>query len=145
MEQSIGLIFHLKKTRNTEQWLLPVYMRITVDGLYCEISTKRKSKAAIWNQQTGRQVSKTQHVKQFNAYLDTLQQKVYKAKRKLIELDKPLSAVNIKNELLGKNIDRRRYMLLEIFRKHNEQITVLVNRDFAPGNYRTIHYFIQSY
>ena len=36
-------------------------------------------------------------MKLFNAYLDTLQQKVFEAKRKLIETDKELTAENIKN------------------------------------------------
>ncbi len=35
-------------------------------------------------------------VKVFNSYLDTLQQKVFEAKRKLIEIDKHLTGENIK-------------------------------------------------
>jgi hypothetical protein len=51
-------------------------MRITVSGIYTEISTKRKYNPASGKDNTART---------FNAYLDTLQQKVFEAKRKLIE------------------------------------------------------------
>ena len=42
MEKSFGLFFHLKKNRDFIEGQLPVYMRITVDGIFTEISTKRK-------------------------------------------------------------------------------------------------------
>lgn len=42
MEKSFGLLFHLKKNAKLDERKLTVYMRITVDGYYCEISTKRK-------------------------------------------------------------------------------------------------------
>ncbi len=49
-------------------------MRITVDGSYCELSTKRKCDSRNWKLSAA-----------FNSYLNTLQQKVFEAKRKLIE------------------------------------------------------------
>ena len=33
MDQSFGLVFHLKKPKNYERGEMPVYMRITVDGI----------------------------------------------------------------------------------------------------------------
>lgn len=40
--------------------------------------------------------------KSFNAYLDTLQHKIFEAKRKLIETHQTLNPENIKNKLLEK-------------------------------------------
>ncbi len=142
MEQSFGLLFYLKKSKNCSAGSLPIYIRITIDGRPCEVSTHRKCYLGEWNQTTGRMNGKTETAKSFNAYLDTLQQKVFEAKRKLIELDQPLSALNIKNILLGKGLAQPKYMLMEIFKKHNDQIEALVNRDFAPG---TIERYCTSY
>ena len=58
------------------------YFRITVNGKVCEVSTKRKCKRKLWNSGAGRLHGKTDYAKSFNAYLDTLQQKVYEAKRR---------------------------------------------------------------
>jgi site-specific recombinase XerD len=109
-----------------------IYMRITIDGHSTEISTKRKCKPENWNVEAGRLKGKSDSVKAFNAYLDTLQQKVFEAKRKLIEIDKELTAENIKNLLLGKD-NRKKHMLLEVFQNHNEQMETLVGQEYAPG------------
>jgi hypothetical protein len=40
VDQSFGLSFHLKKNKSFSTNELPVYLRITVDGIYSEVSTK---------------------------------------------------------------------------------------------------------
>ncbi|MGN6267025.1 MAG: site-specific integrase [Ginsengibacter sp.] len=132
MERSFGLFFHLKKNGKKEEEEFTVYMRITIDGDYCEISTKRKCAPDKWNTDAGRMIGKGDVVKSFNAYLDTLQQKVFEAKRKLIEIDKTINPENIKNLLLQK-ADQPKYMLMEIFKNHNSQMASLVGREYAPG------------
>ena len=101
MEKSFGLFFHLKKENKNHKGELPVYIRITVNGIYCEISTKRKCNPDKWNIDKGRLNGKSDAVTAINSYLDTLQQKIFEAKRKLIEVDKPVTAENIKNCLFG--------------------------------------------
>jgi hypothetical protein len=88
MDKSFGLIFHLKKTKDLSASEVTVNMRITVNGVYAEISTKRKCNPVNWNIAAGRMNGKGDTARTFNAYLDTLQQKVFEAKRKLIETDK---------------------------------------------------------
>lgn len=132
MELSFGLFFHLKKEKRNDDHKLMVYMRITVDGKHCEISTKRKCNPDNWNVSAGRLHGKSEAVKEFNYYLDTLQQKVFEVKRKIIEMDKELTAESIKNELLGKN-NNQKYMLLEVFKHHNTQMAALINQEYAPG------------
>jgi site-specific recombinase XerD len=147
MEKSFGLFFHLKKNRDFIEGELPVYMRITVDGIFAEISTKRKCDCNNWNVTAGRMSGKSDTARTFNAYLDTLQQKVFEAKRKLIETDKELTAENIKNLLIGKDT-RKKYMVLEVFKYHNDQMAALVNQEYAPGTldrYKTSYKHTQSF
>ena len=54
MEKSFGLFSHLKKNKDYSEGELPVYMRITVNGIFSEISTKRKCNPNNWNVSTGR-------------------------------------------------------------------------------------------
>jgi hypothetical protein len=147
MDKNFGLVFHLKKNRDLSASELTVYMRITVNGIYAEISTKRKCNPVNWNVTSGRMNGKGDTAKAFNAYLDTLQQKVFEAKRKLIETDKELTAENIKNLLLGKDT-RKKYMVLEVFQYHNDQMAALVNQEYAPGTldrYKTSYKHTQSF
>jgi bifunctional ADP-heptose synthase (sugar kinase/adenylyltransferase) len=110
-----------------------VYMRITVDSISCDISTKRKCSPEKWSAIANRMTGKNEEGKVFNSYLDTLQQKVFEAKRKLIELDNELSSENIKILLCGKQLNQQKYLLMEIFKKHNEQMAALVGSEYATG------------
>ncbi|MBE7174239.1 MAG: site-specific integrase [Williamsia sp.] len=139
MDKSFGLLFYLKKPKGFVAGDIPVYLRVTVDGESFELSSKRKCAASKWNTDAGRMNGKGDDIKAFNTYLDTLQQKVFEAKRKLIELDKDLTPDSLKSSLLGKEVTPR-HMILEIFRKHNEQMEALVPQEYAPGTlerYRT--------
>jgi len=147
METSFGLLFYLKKPRIFKEDEIYIYMRITINGHSAEISTKRKCKPENWNVAAGRLNGKTDLVKAYNAYLDTLQQKVFEAKRRLIEMDKELTAESIKNLLLGKNTGKK-YILLEVFQYHNDQMAALVGQEYAPGTldrYKTSYKHTQSF
>ncbi len=81
MEKSFGCFFYLKKKGKSLSEELPVYLRITVDSISEQISTKRKCFKANWNVRAGRAEGKGDYAKFINSYLDTLQQKVFEAKR----------------------------------------------------------------
>ncbi|CAN5430799.1 site-specific integrase [soil metagenome] len=148
MEKSFGLFFHLKKNKKTDEPESTVFMRVTVNSVYTEISTKRKCNPSKWNAGAGRMNGKSDASKQFNSYLDTLQQKVFEAKRKLLEIDHPVTAENIKNNLLGNNNKEGKHMLIEIFQNHNDQMGALVGKEYAPGTlerYKTSFKHTQSF
>jgi hypothetical protein len=48
VEKSFGLLFNLKKENKNNDSELKVYMRVTVNGNYGEISTKRKCHPRDW-------------------------------------------------------------------------------------------------
>lgn len=132
MEKSFGLHFHLKRSSSKDN-RFPIYMRITVNGESREMSIKRECDSPSWNVDAGRVNGKTEAAKSINAYLDVLQRKVYDARKTLLENDHLITADNIKTLLLGKEIDAPKYMLMELFKKHNEQMAALVGREYAPG------------
>ena len=68
-----------------------------MDSRRTEISTKRRWEQAGWNAAAGRAFGIKDHIRELNAYLDTLQNKVYQAHRKLVESGKDLSVHNLKN------------------------------------------------
>jgi hypothetical protein len=122
MEKSFGLLFYLKKSRHDRCQQSIIYMRITSDSERCELSTKRKCDRNKWNKISGRMNVKEPSAKAFNSYLDTLQLKVFEAKRRLLEVDKPVTPENIKDLLLGKSIGREKKMVLAVFQQHNDQM-----------------------
>lgn len=104
MEKNFGCLFYLKKVSKNQTGEIFIYLRITVDSSSTELSTKRKCFKESWNVQAGRVHGKTDYAKSINTYLDTLQQKVFEAKRKLIELDIEITPQGIKDLMFGKSI-----------------------------------------
>jgi site-specific recombinase XerD len=130
LEKSFGLLFFLKqsKKQTNERY---VYFRITVDGVSREISTKRIWLNDRWNQNLGRATGNKEDARSLNAYLGSIAAKVYQAKKSLIDMDKPVTAENLKNKLLG--IGETRRMILEVFKDHNNRMASLVGKEYAPG------------
>jgi site-specific recombinase XerD len=149
IEQSFGLLFFLKKPTGFSSGEVPIYLRITVDGDRVELSTKRKCDPLQWNQHAERATGSKDTVKNLNAYLQTIREKVYEIKRRLIENNKTITAETIRCILSGReDVNDRPHMLLEIFQHHNDQITALVGKGYAPGTlerYNTSFKHTQSF
>ncbi len=120
LEKSFSLLFYLKKPKNYQKGLMPIYLRITVDGIPREISTSRQCDPDRWNINAGRCNGTKDDVKSLNAYLDTLQNKVYEVRRQLLEKNEIITAEGLKNTLRGTNETAR--MILKIFQQHNDEI-----------------------
>lgn len=131
LEKSFGLLFFLRKPKNYRSGPLPIYLKLTVDGSPKELSAKRKCLPADWNAASGRVIGKKESVRELNHYLDSLEQKVYQAKRKLIDSDHEITVAAIKSVLTG--ADENKVMILQVFKDHNEQMKALEGIEFAAN------------
>jgi len=135
---SFGVLFYIKKHRMGGNGECPIFLRITVDKVPKEITTHRTCDPNYWNKDKGRIIIKRnqslEEGRALNAYLDTLQAKVFEAKHALIESRKPVTAEAIVNLLRGKSdAGERPHFLLEIFQYHNEQVKSLVGIEYSKG------------
>jgi site-specific recombinase XerD len=131
LEKTFSLLVYLKKPkffRKNDPY--QIYLRITVDGVPVALSAKRTWDPTRWNGRSGRASGTKEDARSLNLFLDVLTNKVHEARRKLIDANKDLTALAIKNCLLG--IDDRKYILKE-FKAHNEQIEALVPDEYSPG------------
>lgn len=142
MEKSFGLIFFIKKPKTANASEYFIYLRITVNGSSCDVSTKRKWSPTKWSIQAGRAEGKTEAVKSLNSYLDVLQRKVYDLRKYLEDKGHSVTAENIKTLLQGDEIKIHRHMIMEVFRQHNQQMEALVGSEYAAG---TLQRFETSY
>lgn len=133
MDKSFGFFFHLKKSKFDRNGEIPIYLRLTVDGETCEISAKRKCDPSKWNVGAGRVNGWSENAKSINSFLELLQRMVYDKRKELIDQSLPVTAENIKTLILGNEIARHRYMLMEIFKHHNHQIEALTGKEYSAG------------
>lgn len=100
-DKSFDLLFYLKKRSGYQKGEIPIYLRITVDGISKELSVKRSCDPERWNSPGGRALGTKESIKSLNTYLESYQSKVYDAKRKLVDGGHLITASAIKDMLLG--------------------------------------------
>ncbi|MGI8635781.1 MAG: Arm DNA-binding domain-containing protein [Segetibacter sp.] len=123
LEESFGLLFYLKKPKNYLKGTLPIYLRITVNGLTKALSLNRGWEKTRWNSYALRPVGTKEDAKELAMYLDSLQVRVYQAKRQILEDGEQITAGGLMDLVSGKY--QRGKMLLKIFLEHNERIDLL--------------------
>jgi site-specific recombinase XerD len=129
LDKTFSLLFYLKKPKNYNEGTMPIYLRITVDGIPKEFTAKRDWLPSRWNANSGRAMGSKEDAKTLNGYLDVLQNKVYQARQNLIEKNQSITSELLKNNLVG--IKDRPRMLIEIFEEHNRQMAELVGKEFS--------------
>lgn len=139
METQISTLFHVRKDRKTEDNLLPIILRVTIDGKRFEYSTQRFISWDKWSQGIGRAKGKSEEVKNINDYLDVLVHKVFIYQKELSLDGKPLTIETFKNRWLG--VMENPKQILDVFHQHNDKVAKLVGKDFADG---TLERYITS-
>ncbi|HUC79295.1 MAG TPA: site-specific integrase [Flavisolibacter sp.] len=137
-----SLLFRLKKPVHYVKGNMPIYMRITVDSQRTELSINREFDPDRWNTKAGRASGTKEDARALNAYLTTLQVKVFEVHREMVANGDEISSERLKNKLTGKGDERPR-MLLEIFAEHNKQMAKLISTgEYAKG---TLTHFETTY
>lgn len=131
METRISILFYGKSAKKTTENLVPIYLRVTINGSRFEVSTQRYVDAAKWSSAAGKMKGNTEEARTINAYLDTLRSKVYTYQKDIIQSNNQLTIETFKEKWLGTN-DRPR-MLCEVFQHHNDQVAQLIGRDFSAA------------
>jgi hypothetical protein len=129
LESSFGLNFFLKVPKRTKK-MRYIYLRVTVDGMPKETSTKRKWDADRWNQETGRATGTKEDARSINYFLDTLSNKITNAKTDLISNDVTVTAENIMDIVWGRIAQKTK--VLEEFQIHNDEMKALVRTNENP-------------
>ncbi|WP_207801948.1 site-specific integrase [Pontibacter arcticus] len=137
MSKCISIIFYLKKPRNYASGPVPIYLRVTVAGRRAEISTARECEPRRWISSAGRASGNKEAVLALNAYLDTLQQKVYEAHRHLLEHGKEATAEKVKAAYLGKQ--EKTITLVEVLQALYQRVQALLGIEYAPATLKGYH------
>lgn len=133
MNTKLSVLFFVKRTKTNVDGLLPIFIRVTINGARIEFSTKRFTTSEKWSVEGNRMKGTSAESKATNSYLDTLKAKVYDYQQQLIREDEIVNAENMRNKILG--VEKRSHMLIGTFQQHNEEIKALVGREFATATY----------
>ncbi|WP_237488061.1 site-specific integrase [Hufsiella ginkgonis] len=138
MKTNVSVLFYLKKPRNYEAGPMPIYMRITVECNRTELSVGRECDPKRWSSHSGRAIGTKEEYRSLNAYLDSLQTKMYDVHHFLLQTGETITCEALKNKFTGK-VEKPK-LLIEIFEGHNSNVSALLGNGFEPNTlkgYRT--------
>ncbi|MGW9685076.1 site-specific integrase [Flagellimonas sp. 2504JD1-5] len=133
MRQKFSLLFYLRNNRMDSNGLIPIFMRVTVDGKRSEVSTGKKIKRSSWNPQAWRAKGYGQEAQEINGHLQQMESRTCRIQRQYIEEGKIYTAKLLSNTLLGK--DEQPKLLLEIYRGHNNELRSNIGFGYSHSAY----------
>lgn len=131
MKNTFSLLFYLKKPKNYVAGAMPIYMRITVDGVPKELSTGKQCEPERWNPKTNRIDGKKEEAKIINCHLKTIEDKMDQAHTDLFKAGQEVTAETLRNKYLG--AEEKAHTLINAIQKHNDKIKALIGNGFAQG------------
>ena len=146
MQHLFSFIFYIKRSKADKNGKANIYLRITVNGKRAELSISRKVDVQKWCSSASKMKGSSGEAQQLNKYIDSIANRIYKIHQRLVEENKLITAINIRNIFQGKNEVRK--MTLEIFENHNIQMEKLVGKDYALGTserYKTAKKHLKNY
>lgn len=70
MKTNFSLLFYMKKPKNYQTGVVPIYLHITVNGNRSEVTTGRSCDPSRWNSGLGRSNGIKEEIKSLNIFLD---------------------------------------------------------------------------
>lgn len=131
MKNTFSLLFYLKKPKNYVAGSMPIYMRITVDGVPKELSTGKQCEPDRWNAKTLRLDGKKEDARTINCHLKTIEDKVDQAHTDLFKAGHEINALSLKNKYLG--VEEEEHTLITAIQDHNDKVKALIGKGFTQG------------
>lgn len=146
METRFSLLFYLKKPKNYVDGIMPIYMRLTVNGINKEMSIGRHCDPQQWNSRGGRVNGNSENAKRINKNLDRLRVKMDETHDNLIREKIEITTETMWNDFNG--FKEAPKSLLTVFQDHNDKIKALIGKDFTKGTltkYNTTKKHVESF
>jgi site-specific recombinase XerD len=131
MNSKVTLHFYAKSTKANGNGLLPIYVRLTIDGKRFEYSTKKFIEPSKWSTELSKMKGNSEEARSINNLLDFTRNRINEIQFELLKDGVSLKIEEFKNRLLG--IKERERLLIPIFTEHNRKIKELVGTEYAPG------------
>ncbi|WP_291127410.1 site-specific integrase [Flavobacterium sp. UBA7682] len=134
MKHKLSTLFYIKSSKSAKNGLIPIYLRVTINGVRIEFSTSKFIESSKWNSISGRLKGNSEETRSLNSYLDILKCKVNEVEKDMVNNNIEIDARSFKNKFLG--VEEKQRMLITIFENHNNNMKDLVGKDFANNTYK---------
>ena len=133
MRSTFKVLFYLKRDKQKNNGMIPLFCRITVDGQEVRFGMKCDVNPKYWDLKTGKATGRTAEASKVNTLVDNTKAAIYKVYRDMQERDNYVTAEKVKNIFLG--IEQKHQTLLELFDSHNRERQELVGINVTKSTY----------
>ena len=134
MSNKISILFHAKSSRALKNGLVPIYLRITINGERIELLTGKYTEKLKWIPSAGKIKGNSEETRLINSYLDILRNKIYETEKWLVNNNQEINAQTFKKKFLG--VEEKQRKLIIIFEDHNKRMKELVGKKFSINTYK---------
>ena len=103
-----------KKIKDYKDELLPIYMRVTINGNRFEVATHRHVEPTQWSSSSGKVAGRSDSAVETNMALNLIKKKVYEYKEQLYIENRDFTVNSLREKWFGE--DRNKRTLLGVFR-----------------------------
>ena len=136
MNAKISSTFLLKTAKTNSKGLIPIYLRITVDGKRFEISTQKFVEKSKWSSEMKKMKGTNDEARSVNEYLNLLNNKVFDAQKQLMLENKEITFETLRNKIIGK--EEKAITIVKVFKEHNYKMEQLIGTEYS---YNTLKNF----
>mgnify|MGYP000943492026 FL=1 len=138
MKNKLVTHFYLKEAKKDNDGLVPIYLRVTVNGERAELSINKKINTLHWDKVSERAIGRGESARTLNVYLGSVQTKAERYFSTLDLRDERISVRQLVDELKGRGQHHR--TLFQAYEAHISNIERLSGIDYAPSTIEKYHY-----
>lgn len=136
-KNTFSVVFYLRKDKMKKNGLIPIFCRITITGTMTTFNIHTDIQESLWNAKTNRAIGKSNESIEVNNTLDNYLTSLKSTYKELIEKNGSTTAEQLKNKLLGLASETDEPLfLLQLFEKHNDDMSSLVGKSFSKAIYQ---------
>ena len=118
------ILFYVRKNYLNKNGKVGIMVRITLSGEMSQFSSKLDIEPDLWDVKSGKVKGQSVNAKNLNRLLDDIRTSINNHYYEIERRDSLVTPEKIRNAFLG--FETRKQMLLELFKKHNEDVAKLV-------------------
>lgn len=119
--QTFSILFWLNKAKMNKQGLIPIWIRITVDGKRAECSTQKQIHPKFWDAENNKVSEKFSEARSINDYLTLVKADLLRHYNILLSTKDVVTSDDVKNSYKG--IKEIKKTFLQLFRQFQQQLT----------------------
>lgn len=119
--QTFSILFWLNRSKANSKGLIPIWVRITVDGRRAECSIQKQILPGLWDPQNNRAKGNSPEARSINNYLVMVQAEITKHYNILLSTKEVVTVEDVKNSYRG--IKEIKKTFLQLFNLYNQQLS----------------------